>query len=115
MVHNSIPAHRHNKNSQGTMIEKPPKISNAMVQRAIKLLSDSKIKETIDSYNDDYLYYSDGEYHPYRYGEKRLRYLGETESWYTFEPRKNISMAIEYFYRFCDPVSIGALMSVRDN
>lgn len=64
--------------------------------------------------NDDYLYYSDGEYHPYRYGEKRLRYLGETESWYTFEPRKNISMAIEYFYRFCDPVSMGALMSVRD-
>ena len=47
------------------MIEKPPKISNAMVQRAIKLLSDSKIKETIDSYNDDYLYWSDIKYKPF--------------------------------------------------
>lgn len=64
--------------------------------------------------NDDYLYYNDGEYHPYRTGEKDLRYLGAEESWYTFIPDKNVSMAMEYFYLFCDPISLGALISVRE-
>lgn len=49
----------------------------------------------------DYAYSADGVFH----------YCGET-TWVKFDPLKNFPMAAEFFYRQCDPVSVGALKSL---